>query len=184
MSSHLLKVVLPKSPQQIFNRILIIALLAIAVVCLTRATTPAVQDNAALWRPRFATPAILALDSATNREFTAEIKAVPTASRWSASLTNDLRSWPCQIVSATYAKINRDTEPGWQIKIRVPADISPELFDLVVASSETVSAQNQCVSVSPAFATNFGRHLGGNEMDAGAGQPHQSAPGHRDRRSD
>jgi hypothetical protein len=155
MRANYWKHLLPHSPQQFFNRILVVALLGIAAVCLTRAATPAAPDDAALWRPRFATPAIVALDNATNREFVAEVKAGPSASRWRATLKNDLRSWPCQIVSATYAKINRDTEPGWQIKVRVPADISPELFDLVVASSESVSAQNQSVSVSPAFATNF-----------------------------
>ena len=142
------------SPQKLFKRLLAVALLAMAVVCLTRAATT-VQNDAALWRPRYATPAIVALDNATNREFIAEVKAPPSASDWRATLANDLRSWPCRVVSATYAKINRDTEPGWQVKISVPADISPELFDLTVSSSETVSAQNQCVSVSPAFATNF-----------------------------
>ena len=155
MSANYWNVIFPKSPQQFFKRVLVVALLAVAVVCLSRTTTSATLNNAALWRPRFATPAIVALDSAANREFTAEVNASPTANRWRAALTNDLRSWPCQVVSATYAKINRDTEPGWQIKIRVPADISPELFDLVVSSSEIVSAQNQCVSVAPAFATNF-----------------------------
>lgn len=149
------KLVIPNSPQQFFKRVLVMALLAAAAVCLSRAATSSVQNNAALWRPRYATPAIVALDNDTNREFIAEIKASPSAIGWRATLTNDLRSWSCEVVSANYGKINRETEPGWQIKVRVPADISPELFDLVVASSETVSAQNQCVSISPAFATNF-----------------------------
>ncbi|HWD92492.1 MAG TPA: hypothetical protein VG938_09085 [Verrucomicrobiae bacterium] len=155
MSTHYWKLVIPNTPLQLFKRVLVVALLAAAVVCLSRASTPAVQDNAALWRPRYATPAIVALDNDTNREFVAEVKAPSSATGWQATLTNDLRSWPCQVVSATYAKINRETEPGWQIKVRVPSDISPELFDLVVASSQSVSAQNQCVSISPAFATNF-----------------------------
>src|SRR6185312_14892769 len=113
------------------------------------------QNDQALWRPRFATPAIVALDTAGNREFTAEVRAPASVKKWQASLANDLRTWPCKIVSATYAKINRDTEPGWRIKVAVPGDISPELFNLTISSSEGVSVQNQCVSISQAFATNF-----------------------------
>jgi hypothetical protein len=113
------------------------------------------QNDQALWRPRFATPAIVALDTAANREFIAEVKAPASAKKWQASLANDLRTWPCKIVSATYAKINRDTESGWRIKVAVPGDISPELFNLAISSSESASVQNQCVSISRAFATNF-----------------------------
>jgi hypothetical protein len=91
------------------------------------------QDNAALWRPRFATPAIVALDNETNREFIAEVKASTLAHNWSATIANDLKEWPCQIVSATYSTINNGSEPGWRIKISVPPDASPELFTLKVA---------------------------------------------------
>jgi len=112
-------------------------------------------NDAALWRPRFVTPAIVALDNPANRQFTAEAKASPSASGWRASIANDLKSWPCRIVSATYATIDNGTEPGWQIHISIPPETSPELFDLTISSSEGVSRQNQCVSVVPAFETNF-----------------------------
>ena len=115
----------------------------------------AMTNDAAMWRPRFATPAIVALDSAINRQFTAEIKAPPSAKNWSASITNDLRAWPCEIVSARYATINRGTEPGWQVRITVPSDTSPELFTLTVSNSAGVSVQRQSVSVTPAFASDF-----------------------------
>src|SRR5438270_3831207 len=98
---------IPSIPaQQLFRRILAIALLLSATLPIKAATA----DNSALWRPRFATPAIVALDSAANREFTAEVRGSSSAKKWKATLVNDLRSWPCRIVSATYAKINRDTE--------------------------------------------------------------------------
>ena len=122
-----------------------------SIIHLNAATT----DDAALWRPRFATPAIVALDSAADRQFAAEVKATSSAAGWSASLANDLKAWPCQVVSATYAKINNGAEPGWQIKISVPADASPELCALTVACNELASTQPQAVSVVPAFATNF-----------------------------
>jgi hypothetical protein len=142
------------SPRLIFKSSLTLCLLA-AALAVAGPKKAAPSDNAALWRPRFATPAILALDSATNREFIAEVKAPASARDWEAKISNDLKSWPCQIVSATYSKINLGTEPGWQVKIAVPADASPELFDLTVSSSESVSVQNQSVSVAPAFASNF-----------------------------
>jgi hypothetical protein len=129
-----------------------------AAICWLGAAMPslsATPDNAALWRPRFATPAIVALDSPENRQFTAEIKALPSAHDWSATIANDLKSWPCQVISAAYAKINRETEPGWQLKISVPADASPELCTLTVSCNATVSVQPQAVSVVPAFAANF-----------------------------
>lgn len=126
-------------------------MLAIAVT----QSNAAVTNNEALWRPRLATPAIVALDSKADRQFTAEVNVSSAAKGWTASIANDLKSWPCKVVSATYSKINNGTEPGWQIKVSVPADTSPELFGLTISSSEGVSVQPQSVSVTPIFETNF-----------------------------
>lgn len=115
----------------------------------------ATRNDTALWRPRFATPAIVALDTATNRQFTAELHAPRTATGWSVIVSNDLRAWSCSVVAARYSTINRGTEPGWLIKAAVPPDASPELFSLVVGSSDSVSVQQQAISVVPAFATDF-----------------------------
>ncbi|HEV2454414.1 MAG TPA: hypothetical protein VGY98_09135 [Verrucomicrobiae bacterium] len=114
-----------------------------------------VQNNAALWRPRFATPVIVALDSPADRTFTAEVKADSAARGWTASVANDLKTWPCEIVSATYAAINNGSEPGWRIKVRVPADTSPELFTLKIGCSECAATQPQAVSVITDFAADF-----------------------------
>ncbi len=127
-----------------------------AVLIFCAASASAVPtNNAALWRPRFATPALVSLDKPANRAFTAEVKASAAATNWSASLANDLKTWPCQILSASYATINNGAEPGWRVGLGVPADASPELFALTVACSESVSVQPQAVSAAPAFATNF-----------------------------
>ena len=126
--------------------------LAITTLCPLQAAT---TNDAALWRPRLVTPAIVALDGAASRQFTAEVRASASANNWRASIANDLKTWPCQIVASAYSTINRGTEPGWQIKISVPADASPELFGLTISSSEGVSVQPQSVSVVPVFATNF-----------------------------
>lgn len=108
-----------------------------------------------LWRPRFATPAIVSLDSPANRQFIAEVKASPSTANWTATISNDLKTWPCEVVSAEYSKINNATQPGWRIKISVPADASPELFTLNLNSTEGSVSQVQSVSVVPAFETNF-----------------------------
>lgn len=115
----------------------------------------AVANDAALWRPRLATPALVALDSEADRQFTAEVRASVSAHDWRASIANDLKTWPCRIVSATYSNINHGTEPGWRVRIRVPAEASPELCALTVACNESVSVQPQAVSVIPVFETNF-----------------------------
>jgi hypothetical protein len=115
----------------------------------------ATNDDGALWRPRFATPAIVALDAAAHRQFTAEVRASASASGWSVTISNDLRAWNCPVLSATYAAINRGTEPGWRVKACVPPDTSPELFTVVTACSESFSVQHQSLSVTPSFATDF-----------------------------
>jgi hypothetical protein len=130
----------------------ILTLLAAPFVSFAKSVT---TNDAALWRPRFATPAIVALDNSSNRQFVAEVKAQSSAKGWSASIANDLKTWPCKIIAAKFSKINRGTEPGWQVKISVPADASPELFALTISNTECVSVQRQSVSVVPAFATNF-----------------------------
>ncbi|HAO78632.1 MAG TPA: hypothetical protein DCQ92_06580 [Verrucomicrobia subdivision 3 bacterium] len=135
---------------RLFNQALTIGLLAVAI-----RSNAVTTNDAALWLPRFATPVIVALDSDANRQFTAEVKDSASAKNWSATIANDLKTWPCRIVSATYSTINNATEPGWQIKISVPADASPELFGLTISSSEGLSVQPQSVSVVPAFETNF-----------------------------
>ena len=113
------------------------------------------RNDGALWRPRFAEPAIVALDSPANRQFTAEVKDPSTATGWSVTISNDLRAWECPVVSAVYSQINRATEPGWQVKASVPTNTPPELFTLVISCGEHVSVQSQSVSVSPAFASDF-----------------------------
>jgi hypothetical protein len=129
-------------------------LLLLAICVPLRAAAPSDVDNR-IWRPRLPTPALTALDTVANRQFTAEVRGSASAHDWHVNLANDLRSWPCELVSATFSTIKLDAEPGWQIKARVPADISPELFSVTVSSDECTSVQPQAVAVSPTFATDF-----------------------------
>jgi hypothetical protein len=118
-------------------------------------TQPAAVNDAAIWRPRMVTPAIVALNSGLNRQFKIEFRAPESNKRFSITLANDLQSWPCQVVSAVYNTIDRGTEPGWQIAAEVPADISPELFTLTVGSDRATATQPQAVSVCPTFDGDF-----------------------------
>jgi len=111
--------------------------------------------DTALWHPRFATPAIVALDTPANRQFTAEVRASAQAKNWSITISNDLREWACPVLSAKYSRINRGTEPGWQINASVPAETPPELFALVASCSELTAVQGQSVSVAPNFTNDF-----------------------------
>ena len=128
---------------------------SLGFAALPAALRAAVRDDGALWRPRMATPALVALDKPTDQQFTAEVRASESARGWHASLANDLKSWDCQVVSANFARINRDTEPGWKIVLRVLPGTSPELFDLTLTSDQSDSVQEQAVSVCPTFATDF-----------------------------
>jgi hypothetical protein len=131
---------------------LLVLVLATLELCSLSAAT---RNDGALWRPRLATPALVAFDSPANRQFTAEFNASPGAKDWSVTISNDLSSWTCQVLSATYSTINRGTQPGWRILASIPTNAPPELFTLVVSSSESVSVQSQSLSVVPAFATDF-----------------------------
>jgi hypothetical protein len=129
----------------------LLCVLSLLAACASGAS----RNDASLWRPRFATPAIVALDNVTNREFMAEFRASRKASGWSVTISNDLRSWTCPVVAAAYSRINRETERGWQIKACVPADAPPELFTAVISCSESVGVQPQALSIVPAFASDF-----------------------------
>lgn len=135
-----------------FIKIVAVGVGWVAAAASSHATT---TNNSALWRPRFATPAIVALDTSAHRQFIAEVKGAPSARNWSASIANDLQTWPCTIDSAVFSTINRGTEKGWRVQVSVPPDASPELFNLTVSSSEGFSEQNQSVSVIPAFGSDF-----------------------------
>lgn len=113
------------------------------------------QNNAALWRPRFVNPAFVALDHKVDREFTIEMKGLAQARDWKVSVFNDFQVWNCELVSATFSRINRDTEPGWSVRARIPANAPPELLDLRVCNSEGVGIQKKAVNVVTSFRSDF-----------------------------
>ena len=86
-----------------------------------------------IWLPRQHLPAFVQPGS----NFVAEVRGASSlaASGWSASISNDLRSWTCTVSPPVYGSIHQGTENGWRLTIAVPTDAPPELFGLVVSHS-------------------------------------------------
>lgn len=87
--------------------------------------------------------------------FEAEIIATPSTTNWTASLNNDLKTWNCTVISATYGNINCNSMPGWKLSISVPADIPPELMQLNITSNEGSLSAMRAVSVVKNFDDDF-----------------------------
>lgn len=87
--------------------------------------------------------------------FEVEVLDNSTVDNWSASLNNDLDTWNCTVVEATYGIIYNNTIPGWRIKIQAPANIPPELMTLNVTNSAGTLVSERAVSVVKDFDTSF-----------------------------
>lgn len=90
--------------------------------------------------------------------FVAEIIAasnLPTTG-WTASVKNDLLTWPCIVQSAVYSKIHHNTENGWRVTIFVPEDAPPELLDLTITHATGGTDQvKRSVSIVKDFESDF-----------------------------
>ncbi len=90
------------------------------------------------------------------REFVVEVRGGKGLKDCIVSVANELRSWECEIVSwRSLGRSDRGTDPGWQIKVRVPSDAPPELLSLRVSNNRNESEQGQAVSIVPKFAEDF-----------------------------
>lgn len=71
-------------------------------------------------------------------------------------MRNDLRSWSASVVSASSGSINRGTENGWKVTVRLPSDVSPELLTLELShSSGYAGSSPRSVSVVPDLESSF-----------------------------
>lgn len=106
-------------------------------------------------RPNFGVPEF-AQPSGT---FRAEIKADAglTNALWTVVLINDLRSWTGAVEQVDYgAFVDNDTDTGYRLTIRVPSDISPEVFKIVISHPDGGAATNwNAVGIVQNFETNF-----------------------------
>lgn len=130
-----------------------VRLLALAAT-LVLFTAAAPIPNPTIWSPRQVNAAFVQ----PNGTFVAEVAAVNTASTtgWTATLQNDLKTWPATVVSAAWGKIKHGTLDGWKLTIRVPSGTSPELFTLNLSHSTGGSAgSHHAVSVVQDLESNF-----------------------------
>lgn len=87
--------------------------------------------------------------------FEAEVIDNSTVTNWTASLNNDLDTWGCTIVEATYGLIHCNSIPGWKIKIQAPENIPPELMQLNITNSAGTLVSERSVSIVKDFDTDF-----------------------------
>jgi len=77
--------------------------------------------------------------------------------QWAAFLINDLRTWTGKVERAEYGRyIDNNSTTGYQLTVRVPADISPEVFKLNIQHPVGGEATNRhAVSIVRSFADDF-----------------------------
>ena len=128
-----------------------LGILAATVVLFTNAAPiPAFT----IWAPRQVNAAFVQ----PGGTFTADVAADASASAggWTATLQNDLRTWPATVVSAVWGKIKHGSLDAWRITIRVPAGTPPELFTLNLSHATGGSAAaTHAVSVVLDLESNF-----------------------------
>lgn len=107
-----------------------------------------------IWSPRQHFPAFVQ----PGGSFTAEVRGASNlpAGGWSASLSNELRSWSCSVSSPSFGSIHQGRETGWRLAISVPADAPPELFALTISNTAGGTANRpRAVKVVLNFEENF-----------------------------
>jgi len=98
------------------------------------------RPNYTIWSPRGHSPQFAQPKETVEVEVRAN-RQLPL-SAWKASLKNDLRSWPASINSVKHGKIHNETEEGYLFNVQVPADISPELFTLVLSHADAGTTES------------------------------------------
>ena len=126
-----------------------------AILCLWMAASAPAWAQLLIARPIFGVPEF----AEPGGTFHAEIKAqagLPAAG-WTVVLANDLRSWEGAVEQTSYGLLaDNDSAEGYRLTIRVPADIPPEVFQLVVAHPDAGAATNEnAVGVIPSFEEDF-----------------------------
>jgi hypothetical protein len=127
---------------------------ALVICCLVAASCPAFAQFS-IARPNYGVPEF----AEPGGTFRVEVKASAglTNTLWSAVLVNDLRSWTGVVEQVEYGShVDNNTLVGYELKVRVPADISPEVFNLVISHPSGGAATNRnAVSIVPDLEANF-----------------------------
>lgn len=102
--------------------------------------------GAVIWTPRGHNPAFAEPGGTLEVEVRASGR-LPLKG-WRAELKNDLRSWDASVVSVRPTRVCFGLEEGYIFTVRVPEDISQELFDLVLKSGRGKALTSaRCLSV-------------------------------------
>ena len=106
-------------------------------------------------RPNFGVPEFAQPGGTIRVEVNASVGL--TNALWTAVFANDLRAWTGTVEQVDYGNVvDNDTAAGYRLTIRVPPDISPEVFQLAVSHPDAGAATNvNAVGVVPDFESNF-----------------------------
>ena len=113
-------------------------------------------DSLTLFRPQIGVPEF----TEPGGVFRAEVKAGfgLSSNQWSITLANELRTWTnCALEQVSYgAYVDNTSCTGYQLTIRVPTNLPPELFRLGIGHlSEGAATNRHAVSIVPRLETNF-----------------------------
>ena len=115
---------------------------------------PSTTDSITIWTPRQHNPVF----AEPGKQFTIEIAADETLGEtgWTAQVENDLKRWPCQVISAKRAPIDLQSRRGWVLTMQLTKDVSPELMKLTVRhrSGLTLSSERS-VHIVPDMEQDF-----------------------------
>ena len=124
-------------------------------LCLCVAAASPAPAQFTIARPSFGVP-VFAQPGGTIQ---VEVKAAAglDADGWGAGLANDLRTWTGTVAQAEYGSyVENDTTTGYRLTIRIPADISPEVFQLTIWHPGGGTATNvNAVGIVPDFESDF-----------------------------
>ncbi len=143
-----------RKSRQVFLVIIHKPLLILAAALPLAVSRPA-PAQLAVARPNYGVPEF----AEPGGVFHSEVKAAAglAAASWKAVLVNDLRSWTGVVERAAYGRyVDNGTLDGYRLAIRVPRDISPEVFKLAISHASAGAATNRnAVSVVRNIETNF-----------------------------
>lgn len=112
-------------------------------------------DTTVIWYPRAASTAFTEPGGSVTVEVQSSEALDLNADNWSAALKNDQRSWDCIVESVIKDRVHNMSRSGYIFKIKVPDDIPPELFTLVLSHEKGTLESIRAISVVPDFDTSF-----------------------------
>lgn len=112
-------------------------------------------NSVTIWVPRNHNPEF----TEPGKTFNVEVRGPDELSKngWNVTLKNEFKSWPVTVDSVTRGLIHLDTEEGWNLKVRLPNNISPELMELVIEHNSVAepAISRRSVHIVPDLESDF-----------------------------